>query len=329
MPAPQVLFSKQNINTSYQDTDEDKLKVLEILDNKYQEAMKLDSTPISTKNLIYFAAYGKNYITLLEQLLCSIATYSKIDFDILIITDINGSKLIKAKDLIKKFNYYFYIVDTPEDGVAASMTKTLIYNYNRIDEYNKILFLDADMVCTKNIQEVFDIEPAGKLQAVEAFVLRSSISDRLGHPFFQNNYDNIKSLYSTLTFFNSKQNEYIRKNNPGSFSAGHFLFQNTKQMRGHFENVNWLINNWPSTYFFEQSFLNHYFVFNNLVTINEFNSKVQYVTFLTGTLVIETSEKRHEDMHVLLHFAGQPINGTGKLEYIKSYCEKHNILINT
>jgi len=328
MPEPQVLFHKLNTISSYQDTDEDKLKVLQILDDRYQEAMTLDNTSIGTKNLIYFAAYGKNYTTLLEQLLCSIAAYSKINFDILIITDTNGSKLIKNKDIIKKFNCYFYIVDTPEDGIAASMTKMLIYNYNRIDEYNKVLFLDSDMVCTKDIQEVFDIEPAGKLQAVEAFVLRTSILDRLGPVFFRSRLDNISSLYSSLTFFSPKQKEYIEKNNPGSFSAGHFLFQNTKQMRKHFENVNWLINSWPSYYFFEQSFLNHYFVFNDLVTVNEFNSKVQYVTFLVGSLNVATNEKRHNESHVLLHFAGQPINGAGKLEYISSYCKEHNILIN-
>ena len=320
-----VLFSKLNTVSPYHNTDEDKLKVLQILDDKYKEAMMLDSTSIGTKNLIYFAAYGKNYTTLLEQLLRSIATYSKIDFDILIITDINGSKLIKAKDIIKKFNCYFYIVDTPEDGVAASMTKTLIFNYNRIDEYNKILFLDADMVCTKNIQEIFDIELTNKLQVVEAFVLRLSVTDRLKTLFYKNKEDNIRSLYSTLAFYTLRQEEYIKKNNPGSFNCGHFLFQNTKQMRVHFENVNWLINNWPGKYFFEQSFMNQYFVLNGLSTVGEFNNKVEYVTFLAGTLNVQANEKRHKDEHVLLHFAGQPINGAGKLEYINSYCKEHNI----
>ena len=321
----QVLFSKLNSSSPYQNTDEDKLKVLQLLDSKYQDAMRLDSTPVGTKNLIYFAAYGKNYTTLLEQLLCSIASYSKINFDILIITDVNGSELIKAKDIIKKFNCYFYIVDTPEDGIAASMTKMLIYNYNRIDEYNKILFLDADMICTKDIQKVFDIELNNKLQVVEAFVLRTSITDRLGSVFFKNKIDNIRSLYSTLSFYTPEQEAYIQEHAPGSFNCGHFLLQNTKQMRAHFANVNWLISNWPGCYFFEQSFMNQYFTLNNIVVFNEFNSKVEYVTFLAGTLEVVATEKRHKDEHVLLHFAGQPINGAGKLEYIQAYCKEHQI----
>jgi len=47
-----------------------------------------------------------------------------------------------------------------------------------------------------------------------------------------------------------------------------------------------------------------------------------------GSLNVATNEKRHNESHVLLHFAGQPINGAGKLEYISSYCKEHNILIN-
>jgi hypothetical protein len=135
-------------------------------------------------------------------------------------------------------------------------------------------------------------------------------------------------LYSTLIIYTPEQEKFIKNNKTGSFSAGHFLFQNSVQMRKHFENLNWLINSWPGLYFFEQSFMNHYFLLYDITNFVDFNSKVDYITFLTGTLNVNSSEKRHADDSILLHFAGQPVYGAGKLEYIRNYCKTHNILIN-
>ncbi len=38
-------------------------------------------------------------------------------------------------------------------------------------------------------------------------------------------------------------------------------------MKGHFNNVRWLIDNWPGDLFFEQGAMNYYFVINGISTI--------------------------------------------------------------
>jgi len=323
IPGSPVVFRKQKSDSPYKDTNEDKLKVLDILDTKFQEAIKVDNTTLGTKNLIYFATYGNNYSTLLEQCLTSIYNYCKIiNFDILIITDANTSKIIKSKEIIKKFNCNYFIVDTPEDGIAASMTKMLINKYYRINEYGKVLFLDTDIVFAKDVQEIFDIELGDKMEVVEAFTLRDT-----GKTFYKDKIANLYSLYSGLSFFTEKNEKFIEERDPNVFSAGHFLYRNTKQMQAHFENVNWLISVWPGPYFFEQSFLNQYFIFNDLVTYGNLSSRVEFITFLQGPYYDEPTVKRHKDEHVFLHFAGQPINGAGKLQYIQYYCKAHSICL--
>jgi hypothetical protein len=53
-------------------------------------------------------------------------------------------------------------------------------------------------------------------------------------------------------------------------------------MKLHFENVRWLKNVWPAIYFFEQSFMNHYFVFNDL-TDQVFLNKLTSIIFSATT----------------------------------------------
>ena len=66
------------------------------------------------------------------------------------------------------------------------------------------------------------------------------------------------------------------------FNAGQFLFLNSYRMKLHFENVRWLKNVWPAIYFFEQSFMNHYFVFNDL-TDQVFLNKLTSIIFSATT----------------------------------------------
>jgi lipopolysaccharide biosynthesis glycosyltransferase len=321
-------YFKQNKNTSYKGTPEDKLKILNELDKKYQEALSLSPEKQGHKNLLYYAIYGPQYVVLLDLSLKSlILNKQNRDFDLLIITDKDTLRMIKVSKYIVEFNWDYFLVDTPEDGIEASKTKTKIYSYSKIWDYSKILYLDADIICRGSFAEVFKTDTHGKFEAVQCPV--NSIP----------RVDFIKDVYMSavlthsLSFFTEQDKQFILEKKPFTFNAGQFYFENTKQMQRHFENINWLMEVWPSVYFFEQSFMNQYFNLNRLTSYNVLNKITTIVTIKNGiaskrnrNLSINI-QKEHEDTHNLLHFAGVPLCGLSKYYFIQYYCKLFDICL--
>ena len=88
---------------------------------------------------------------------------------------------------------------------------------------------------------------------------------------------------------------------------------------------------WPSAYFYEQSFLNHYFVLYEIVSY-EILDKTTIVATVTKDLrktEIDLSifKKQHLDTHSLIHFAGTSLDGRNKYMFINHYCNYHNICL--
>jgi len=319
IPSPWV---KINANSEFKDNDDDKTKILNIIENKYNETQALSDESIGNKNLLYFAVYGKNYSNLLELCLKSIAFFnSNFNFDVLIITDVNGQELIKDKEVTKKFNLFYHIIETPSDGIEASKTKTQIFNFPKINEYNKILFIDADFLCVGDINYFFSLELNNNFFSCYGLLTRYPEINFKQIPINFNS-----SPYHNLDFFLEKDRKRVVERDYKGFNAGQFLFRNTERMQGHFKNVNWLMNVWPGKYFFEQSFLNYYFVINDLVKYDIFDDKINFLYILDGTGYKEPTKKRHGEEDILLHFSGSPIDGAKKLNYIKTYITTHNLL---
>lgn len=312
---------KQNEHTPYKGIPEDKLKILEILEEKFKKAQNLDSTIKGNKNLLYYAVFGVDYSMLLElSLKTLINNKQNKNFDVLFITDIYTLKILRTFECLKEFNWDYCIVDQPIDGIDASVCKLHIYSYSKIHNYNKILFLDADVVCKGNFAEIFDKHTNGKFEVVLSPVMKRTLP-----PFPE--VTKCATLSHSLAFFTQKNKEYILKHNPPVFNAGHFYFENTEQMQEHFKNILWLIKVWPSVYFYEQSFMNQYFNFNNLASYNVINKHISVTMTvpvvshgLTGVI-----EKQHDDEHTLIHFAGTPTFGRNKYQFINYYCKYFNI----
>ena len=335
---------RQNENTLYKDNDVDKEIISQHLYKKIEDTRNTPDQIYRTgKNLIYYSVFlSDEYLQMLEWSLNSIFHSTEtINFDVLFITDEKFKQELLKKPILQKFNCYFHIVDTPEDGVEASFNKLCIYDYHRINEYEKVLFLDVDIMCIKDINEIFnnDLTPE-KLNTKS----NSSISSHT-------------TATHGLMYLTHKDAKFIDENtNVVPFNAGQFFFLNSHRMKLHFENVRWLRRVWPGIYFFEQSFMNHYFAINDLtdqiplleaihimslyppqlkkpekkrvntVVTGAMNSK--YAPALMSQPVGQLDySKKHTDATVLIHFAGYPLNGAIKLEYIQTYATTHQLFI--
>lgn len=315
---------KFNKNSPYKGSPEDKEKILNILKDKFNCAVSKSSAAIGSKNLVYFSVFGVEFSLLLELLLKSLVKFAKpFDFDILIITDEVSRKAILAIDELKEFNYDFHIVKTPEDPVVASMYKLNIFDYRRINEYKNVLFLDADIICFKNINFLFN-KTDNTLDVVdnlyEKYKREGSINTQV---------ISAATLTHSVCYFLKEDKEYIEKEDPKVFNAGQFLFKNCQQMKMHFENIIWISKIWPSAYFYEQSFMNQYFVLNKLCSFET----LAPVTKLSLKIIsikenTEDWEKiKHAENHAIMHFAGNSANAKQKYMFIKRYLNHFNICL--
>ena len=156
-----VHLMRQNKYVLYKDNDVDKEIIFQHLYKKIEDVKNTPDQLYRTgKNLIYYSVFlSDEYLQMLEWSLNSISHNTEtMNFDVLFITDEKFKQELLKKPILQKFNCYFHIVDTPTDGVEASFKKLCIYDYHRINEYEQILFLDTDIMCVKDLNEIFSYD---------------------------------------------------------------------------------------------------------------------------------------------------------------------------
>lgn len=331
----------RNKTSPYENTNVGKTALLQELYSRLDTANNLPATINATgKNLIYFAVFlSDSYLDLVEYALQSIADNTQnINFDVLFITDEEYKQKLLQKPILTKFNCFFYITETPLSGVRASIRKLTVFDYPEINQYEKILFLDCDAICIKDINNIFNITIlpeklyTGTLKTVPP--------------------NEITTPTHGIMFLTDRDAEIYAKNyyNFKPFNAGQFLFYNTQRMKGHFENVRWLIDNWPGELFFEQGPMNYYFVINSIscILITPDSNPVFAITHVSnrikeqprvGPVVvgatntacltsvealikkvsIESFAATLNDDTCIVHFAGTPLGAEEKFKKIKEF----------
>lgn len=301
------LCMRHKISNLFEDTDEGRLLCLKEIDDRISRLYTYENTPVGTKNLIYYTVYfDRGYTELLELSVNSILKCSNINFDIMIITDEPTKKLIEKLPFTNKIKPLFFITPTPVDGVEASEKKTLIYNWDYIDQYKKILFIDCDIVCIKDVNTLFELNYIpGNIYAAK-------------YPSM--NYEQHSKIFHGFPFLGQRIVDEMEKAKQLPFNAGQFLFINTEKMRQHFKNLNWMMDNWSGDYFFEQAFMCYYFgrahsnggdLLSDHVAIVNTTTDLQYVL--------------NEETH-LIHFIAPPLEAYKKMKFIQNFLkEKFNI----
>lgn len=290
----------RNTNTFYNNTVEEKDLILYHLKQKYLKVKSENDSVVSGgKNLLYFTIYlDEHYLEVLNMCLKSIvANTPDINFDVLFITDTATKSKIEQFDVISQFRTHYMLTPTPKTGPIASLKKLNIFDFEKISEYSKILFFDADILCIKNLNIIFEkpLEPE-KLYVSVTKIHRSPL---------------LLSPTHGIMHLSREDAEFINETpNIMPFNAGQFLFINSSRMKGHFGNIRWLKNVWPDQYFYEQSFMNYYFVLRSLtspftVPTNASNEPEPFGT-LENQLVSVTfnpSNNTNREEGTLLHFA--------------------------
>lgn len=166
------------------------------------------------KNLLYMCVlHNKDYIKLLQILLTSMRVYSSLDFDILIITQesfVNGINVVGKKLGIPLF---IHTVEDKKSIFEAACARLYIFDYPSIDSYEKIFYIDTDIILKKDIASVFDLAVDDVVYVIpEATIAK----DNFGRQFFD---------FTTIS-----------SDTPG-INSGTLLFKNSPRMKAIFNTI--------------------------------------------------------------------------------------------
>ena len=249
------------------------------------------------KNLIYLCVfYNRDYIKLLELFIQSLYINSNINnknTDILIIT--SNDFYIEINEIMNKFElnieYYFLELNSLFQAGCARLN---IFDYKNISNYNKILYLDTDILINSNINNLFNLDiDSNKIYALEeGFIYH----DFWGGQFFDfNKIDkNTKAFCSGILYFNN--NDTIKN-----------LFEDVKAHIHQYIYIN--KNDIPRC-------LDQPFIVYTAINQNKYDNKL-LIKYVKNILNVE--ESIVDDNIIVYHFPGDPGN---------KYSYKYNDMIN-
>lgn len=210
-----------------------------------------ESFPISQtqrpKNLIYCCVfYNKDYVRLLEILLKSLKIFSpqNFTFDFLVITQKNFEPMVQdlGRNLgivLKTFCLDFSTI------FQAACARLFIFDYPEISRYQKLLYLDTDILIKAPLNPIFELPIDDLLYGIESGTIESL---NFGAQFF-----NFGEVNKTLTGLNS----------------GTLLFLNSSQMKLLFQRIREHVNSFTQSghkppYCLDQPFINFHAIKDNL-----------------------------------------------------------------
>ena len=227
------------------------------------------------KKLIFITVFKNiHYIKMLSLLIKSIYIYGNIDnnTDILIYTSsyfkyiIENSKFFSDK--IKFFcNNRYNSID------LACKARLDLFDYPLINNYNKILYLDTDILIQKKINNIFDLIEKNVIYAVKEGQIDNDPNDYWGGK----------------TLFKYEISNYLDKS---SFNSGVMLFNNCIEIKELFNKIRHHISINKSAQFHDQPYIVYNAKKNNLIDNIILNEYVD--------INIVNSNK------IILHFAGGP-----------------------
>jgi hypothetical protein len=224
--------------------------------------------PIVKKNtnLLYFCLfYNRDYFKLLNLLLISMKIYSPMDsFDLLIITSRDFEQ--DVHELSTKLNLRIQIMTCNFTTIfQAACARLHIFDYSNLQGYEKLLYIDTDILIKEDLGRIFNLEIRDLLYGIESGTIESK---NFGGEFF-----NFNSINKNLTGINS----------------GTLLFKNSQIMRDLFLRIRTHIENFTSAnltppYCLDQPFINYHAIKDSLYDNNLLNS---YVSLYEGNDTVD------------------------------------------
>lgn len=227
-------------------------------------------------NLIVISVFlKKEYVELAELLLNSIYKYGDLDksTDILMYTSTEFMGLIREKigrSIIFKTN------DSIQTVVGAASARLDMFDFPEFANYEKILYLDTDVLIIRPLAPIFDLATEDRLYALEEGSLDLEVP-----------YD-----YWGKDLFAPGEVEALEDRT--GFSTGVLLFKNTETIRALFQRIKAHIAITPGLGFFEQGHV----VYNTIKSDLKENQAMKPYVAINETSVRTTK--------TILHFAGSP-----------------------
>jgi hypothetical protein len=294
---------RKNKETLYKDDYFGAINCFNDLYNRGQQALTISSDEVGTKNLLYYTVYGyEEFVRLFDLSLRKFFEFCvDKEIDVLVITDELTQAVIKETQAAKTVDLKYYITETPLDDIEAAKNKTRIFEWEHIDEYSKILYLDCGVIAHKNVGALFE----------------ETLSV---HKFYSYNLDqhlNPKLFASVYFGFPEVSDDFVKSieyAGQSVFNSGQFMFVNTLAMRKHFENIQWFMANWPREYYFEQPFMCVYFASVLMIDVELLS---EYITILPVRDSLNASDFIAPP--ALVNFMSSPVNPGKKLAYITNF----------
>lgn len=238
--------------------------------------------------LIYYSISGNSeYVKLIEMSINSLLK-NGYNGDILIICDENIKNILQLN-----YENLLYMIIDKVDSHQSSGNKLRIYEYEKLENYDKILYLDCDILITKNIDLLF-------LECNEDKFVVSSESEELKETIIL-----VHWAGPLLSLEEKKLYENIK-----SINAGVFLFNNIPSNLELLKKTYEMFIDKEKYPCYEQPYLNY-----NLLINNKFIHSLQkYIT--------HHSYYNFDENKIINHYCGGPGNFTLKYHTMKRDYEK-------
>lgn len=228
-------------------------------------------------NCVFCCVFNQEtYIDMFFLLLESIFIYGNLDCNtnILVYTSTPFMDKIKQSHLFIDEKIKFEINDTYDNIDKSCKARLDLFNLSSITNYNKILYLDTDILIKDDINKVFDVCKEDILYVLEEGEI-DSCTDYWGKSLFG---DEIKN--------------YTDKS---AFTSGILLFNNCEKIKDLFNKINEDIVNRP----YKFACYDQPYIVYNAFKYNLYNNKT------LKTLVVNNNTNIHSDK-VIHHFPGGP-----------------------
>lgn len=242
------------------------------------------------KKLIFITVFNNiNYVRMLSLLIKTLYIYGSIDNDtyILIYTSTNFKRFIENSQFYSN-RIYFFINDNYNTIDSACKARLDLFEYELIDNYDKILYLDTDILVQKNINFLFNLIEENKIYAYGEGDISNDKED----------------FFGGKTLFKNEANNYPDKS---AFNSGVMLFNNCLEIKDLFKTIKIHMSLNKSAKFNDQP----YFVYNakkyNLINNTVLNNYV------------ELTNKQPTTNKPILHIAGGPGIYKNKLNIMINY----------
>jgi len=244
-------------------------------------------------NLVYlYAAHRQIYI----ETLCFIAPYLVgPSYDVLVLLDPRLNHWWNRRRLRRaRLNSFGLPHRTSWD---RWFNKIRIFEYPEVGQYDKILYLDSDILVNLSLDKVFDIDfPTDNLCV-------SRYNDDPTHEHF--------SLPDQP--YTSDELTRLAEHDIGTFCAGTFLLHSSPDMRQHFHEILRFAEAHAESgrkFFVDQSFLNYHF------------NRLTAVDYGLTPFVREWPDPDERYPDQLIHFLGGPGDAKRKLGEMRTYAKR-------